>query len=933
MLGIMLQKILHKKWINLCLLLGCVLLVATAVSFPLYQGAAYDRMLQDTFRSAEAEDGTFPSVLSMTTVSKKEKDGSTIRRMEELLSGLAGTLHVTGRENISYYRLSRQAACSTMNRSDLGETEVRPGALSGLAEHAVMLSGEMYSESGMDEEGCIEVVISQACMVNLGVLTGETLVLKDLTDASGGQIKLVIKGVFGAADEKDAYWQVSPDDMENVCLMEPELFERMFTGENAGKYTITCSYYFLFQYDDLKSSQVSDLIETTDYLTQESPYRSTFDTPAYLTLLESYQKKQSRIQATLLILQIPVLILLGAFLFMISGQMYELEKNEISVIRSRGSSGAQIFRLYLYQNLFLTLLGGLLGIPLGEVFARILGSARNFLEFDTGVALTPHFTADVWGYAAAAMTGTLLIMTLPAVRHSRVTIVKLKQQRAVGRKSWWEKIFLDLILLFLSLYGYYSFRKNTDELAESVLTGQALDPLLYLTSSLFIVGMGLLALRLQPLLLKLVFTLGKRFWKPASYASFLENIKNGRKQQFIMLFLIMTISLGMYHAAAARTILQNTEDNVEYLDGCDVIIKEKWETQKDRNGAVTGLTEPDFDKYAALEWADGYTKVLYDTRGSVVVNSSMKLGGVTVMGIHTKQFGSITWVDQDLNGKHYYEYLNELALEPEGVLLSENFRGKQGLSVGDTITFANEEGTQIKGKILDFFSYWPGYVPETAVLNPDGSADSADNYMVVAGYNRLFQSFGLTPYEVWIGVKDGYDAEDVYDWIEENGLHLSKYVNRENDVESAVEDPLLQGTNGVLTMGFLVTLLLCTAGYLIYWIMSIRSREMVFGVLRACGMHRGELIHMLMNEQIFSGLFSVLAGIGIGRLTSVMFVPMLQEAYAASDQVLPMKLVMDSSDLLRLYGVIGGMMVLALGVLIFLLFHMNVTKALKLGEE
>ena len=45
----MLQKLWQKKWMNLSLLLGCILFVATAVSFPLYQKTAYDRMLQDEF--------------------------------------------------------------------------------------------------------------------------------------------------------------------------------------------------------------------------------------------------------------------------------------------------------------------------------------------------------------------------------------------------------------------------------------------------------------------------------------------------------------------------------------------------------------------------------------------------------------------------------------------------------------------------------------------------------------------------------------------------------------------------------------------------------------------------------------------------------------------------------------------------------------------
>ena len=90
---------------------------------------------------------------------------------------------------------------------------------------------------------------------------------------------------------------------------------------------------------------------------------------------------------------------------------------------------------------------------------------------------------------------------------------------------------------------------------------------------------------------------------------------------------------------------------------------------------------------------------------------------------------------------------------------------------------------------------------------------------------------------------------------------------------------------------------------------------------------------MLINEQIFSGVFSILAGIGIGKLTSSMFVPMLQQAYAATNQVLPMQLVVNSDDMVRLYSVIAAVMVVCFAVLILLLFKMNVAKALKLGEE
>ena len=46
-----------------------------------------------------------------------------------------------------------------------------------------------------------------------------------------------------------------------------------------------------------------------------------------------------------------------------------------------------------------------------------------------------------------------------------------------------------------------------------------------------------------------------------------------------------------------------------------------------------------------------------------------------------------------------------------------------------------------------------------------------------------------------------------------------------------------------------------------------------------------------------------------------------------------MRLVVNASDMNRLYGVIAGVMIFCLSVLILLIFKLNVTKALKLGEE
>lgn len=933
MFGIMLQKMWHKKWMNISLLLGCTLLIAIVVSFPIYRGAAYDRMLNDSFESYIQKNGKLPTTISGTVSVRKERGGATLTKMDQFPEWFYNAFSVDEVATFIYTDVANSEMTSDTKRADAKELSVRISAVDGLSDNAKMLAGEMYSDNGLTGDGAIECIVSQNCLVNLGLLVDEYFTFDSLTYTDGTPVRVYIKGVFDASDDPGYFWITKPDNFSDNLFCNPNVFREKFTGDNAYKFSLSKSVTVMFDCLNIKASDVENLTLNTEYLFNESSYQSVLKTPAYIELLDEFNIRVARISATLLILQVPVLAMLATFLFMISGQMYEMEKNEISVIKSRGSSKAQIIRLYFYQGLVITLGGAVFGLPLGGLFARVLGATRNFLEFDFDDMLPAGFTFEALIYMLVAILLCLLSITIPSIRHSNVSIVNLKQSKALRRKAWWEKLYLDIVFLGVSLYGFYSFKKNGAGLSGDVMAGESLDPLLYLSSSVFILGAGLFFLRIQPYLVKLIYTIGKKSWGPASHVSFLENIKNGRKQQLIMLFLIMTISLGMYHATVARTILDNAVENTGYLSGADVIIKEKWSEIVDQYGIGTGeYIVPNYAKYNSLEAAESFTRVIYEPKTTVITATGSTVNAI-LMGIHTKEFGTETMVGREYLEKHYYEYLNDLAAVENGVLVSKDFNTKLGYEIGDSINVSSAKKKTLSGKIVGFIDYFPGFSPIEKGLNPDGSAFSEDAFLVVTHYDYVNSKFGTTPYEVWIKLKDGYGEKDISDWITANKVTLSKYVNKANNLERTMQDPLLQGTNGVLTMGFVVTLILCGVGYLIFWVMSIRERELMFGVLRATGLHKSEIIKMLINEQIFSGLFSVIAGIGVGKITSTLYVPILQEAYASADQALPMKLITNASDMYRLYGVIAVVMIAVLCVLIAILSKMNVTKALKLGEE
>lgn len=925
------QKMWHKKWMNLSLLVGCILLISVCISFPMYRTASYDRMLRDEFTGALTKEGGWPCTIHSEIYAQRDKNG-TIKKMQNLLEKMDTELMVTSKEKIMYYSISRMELGSDIDREDAEGTSLRLGGITDMFNHIDLVAGELPSESGYASDGALEVLVSRNGLISQGLLLGERMTFKNLNDSKGKPISIVVKGVFDKKEEEDPYWDVINDNLANILLIDMDLFKSKFSDEHSSKYSIDCNYYLLFEYDDLSYDMVDHLIEKTEYYTQKSGFKSVIDFPSYMNILNSYSRKINRISATLLILQIPLLLMLCAFLFMISGQMYEMEKNEISVIKSRGSSRFQIFLIYVYQSLVLTITGLVAGIFLGMQFARVLGSTRNFLEFENINSLSIHIDNDVWMYAIFACALTFMSMSIPAIKHSKVSIVNLKQSRATSKKALWQKLYLDIVLIAVSLYGYYSFNKNSISLSESVLEGKSLDPLLYISSSLFILGLGLLFLRLQPIIIFVIYKIGEKFWGCASYVSFRENIRNSRKMQLIMLFMIITVSLGIFHATVARTILQNALDNEEYLTAGEVIIKENWPMGMDPTGVSTGYIEPDFTKYQHMDWADKVTRVYYFDN-AFISNKGNDRDVFTLMGIHTKEFGEMTKLSEGLNKESYREYLNLLAVEPNGVLASSNLMKNRGYKVGDIIYYKISSTQEASGKIIGFFDYWPGYAKSVFDLNPDGTAFEKENYMLVTHFSLLKNSFGTVPYEIWVDAKDDCEEADILEWIKAKKVPLVKYSNMKNQIEDTLMDPLLQGTNGILTLGFVVTLGLCAIGYLIYWVMAIKERELMFGVLRASGFHKLELIHLLLNEQIFTGILSVLSGIGIGKLTAKMFVPILQQAYASENQVLPMNLVTQSEDMIKIYIVISFAMLFSLGLLTVIILKMNVAKALKLGEE
>lgn len=968
MLKFVSQKMWNKKWIMLCLLIGNIFLISIACMNPLYSDAVQKKALASSMSQYIEENNRYPGTIvvdAAITVRKGENNADKFVEAKNYVEEIKENMGVSVKEYVNH-RYLPNIPCFTQSKygDSVAELTLSVGAIENVEEHINIVTGESFTD-GITEDGMVEAIISEKGLVTQKLLVGEVLEFEAIRDEDNKPLKVKIVGVFENSKENDLFWVNSPSTFTSEILIPNDIFAERYENFDDIQYALRGAFHILLDYEDMQENQLKDILEKTQNYKNIFKEDSAYTFRAYYEeILEEHVLERRMVSATLTVLQVPILVLLAAFIFMVSRQILEIEQNEISILKSRGASKKQILLTYLIQSSIVAGISLIIGIPLGAFLCQVLGSANSFLGFVSRRALDLHFTWKVALYALAAVVISIGAMILPVFKFADLTIVEQKQKRDLKKKTvWWQRYFIDVVCLIVSLYGLYSFNGQKDELAKKVAQGAGLDPLLFLSSSLFIIGASLVALRVIPFIINLIFKARKDKWSPSVYASFLRVLRTRNKQQFIMVFLMLTIALGIFNAYSARTINTNAEDKIRYSNGADVVLMEQWgEAEEEEEVSSTDLpeeietydqfednrddmeteveteevelVEPDFEKFQLIKGVEHVAKIYVDEAGTIPVasdESGIEAQTVTIMGVNTKDLGETGWFKDDLLPQHWYSYLNAISKNSSAILVSQNFREKLGYNIGDIITYSTGNGNQVRGVIYGFVEYWPTYNSVTVVQNADGTETELDHFMIVSHLSKLQASDGILPYYVWLDLKNS--TQGVYDFIGKNNIKLKSFTDSYAEIIELKNDPIIQGTNGILTVSFIVVLLLCGVGFLIFWILSIRSRALQFGIFRAMGMSMKEILTMLVGEQVFITGSSILVGTIIGLIASYLYIPLLQIAYGAADSMIPLEIESAGSDLVKIFVVVALIIGACMVVLGKIIKEIKISQALKLGED
>lgn len=981
LLRFLFRKMWNTRWLTFSTWAGLIVAVAFTTSIPMYADGALKRVIAS---SLQEENQGWPAgalLIRYQSIGSERPDVEDVKELDSFIEN-----RVSESIGFPYYDYVRTYSIRTANVSpenpELVDASISRrmsvASQSGLEDHIELVNGKMYSDTVQD--GYIEAIVLEDSMYRNYYRVGDVFKYA-VPGGSGVTLRIKVVGAFQPKADPTVnhrYWYQGLEGSVNTFFVSEKVFMEELLVNKKIPLDIG-NWYYNFNLSDIRASQLGPLASTLDRLDIElfQILKNTRIDISFRDMLDDFRRQSLQLQTLLFTLAAPMIAMVFYYIAMNSRQSLERQKSDVAVLRSRGASTRQIFFVYLLEGLLLGATALVIGPMIGWFMAKSIGASNGFLTFVNRKSIPVDVSLGTLAYGIAAVAIALAASLIPAISYARSSIVNLKQQMArADRKPIWQRWFLDVLLIAVSAYGWYLFYERQFLTIQTGLDVNQIqvNPFLFFVPALTIFSLGLFFLRLFPWILRLVGWLGKTFLPLPLYLTLTQLSRSAKSYYPLMLLLILTLGLGVYNSSSARTIDLNSTERLLYQFGADVRIQTVWEASPaftppapgagnpgggqspgggqgqnpgggnngggnpgtgnpggNPGGAPGGnpgqtpsapptmlYREPPFEVFKELPGVQAATRVL-QTRGNAVVSGRTAGQGI-VVGIDNTSFGDVAWFrDNKLLPLHPNYYLSWLGYFDNAVLVPKNFAEKHQLKPGDVMNISIQQQS-LEFVVVGTVPYWPSQYPDEMPF-------------FVVNLDYIYDQVPIIPYEVWLKMEDLALVTPVIEALAEKGIEVADVQDVRTELVRQERHPSRGGVFGILSLGFLVSVLVSLVGYILFWFLNLSSRVVQFGILRAMGLSRKQLTGMLLLEQIFTAGLSIVLGILIGKLASLLYLPFLQTSGDAATQVPPFRVIFDSRDSLQLYAIIGFMMLTGAALLFMHIRRLRVHQAVKLGEE
>ena len=663
-------------------------------------------------------------------------------------------------------------------------------------------------------------------------------------------------------------------------------------------------------------------------------------------LVAMIQRQLQLLAQPLYIIVAQVVVLALLFVVAMAALLVEAQAGELATLKSRGADIVQILMPFVLQG------GALAAIAAvaGPVLAAALSLAVVRMYVPGAGSLAPGYLAhtiapqSVTRPALAGAALGVLALVVAAWQAARLDVLAFRREQGrATHVALWRRYYLDLILAAVCMLGYLELGQFGGLDVRAQLGQQApsagADPFLLAAPALLLVAGALLVLRLFPLAARLGAALLGRGRGASGVLAFAQAARGGA--QFTRLALLLTLAIGMalFALTFQASLGENATQKAAFVVGGD-----------ERDTLVQPLTIQTITLLRQMRALPGVTAAMPAYRGTASVNPAAGTVSAGVLGVDPANFARVAYWRADYAEQPLVALMDQLRAHPQGpdagdrdhplwALVDRTFAADNFVAPGAIFTLnpaeASDTTTRVYFRVEAVVSYIPTMTDPTTAGNI--LVDQHD-YVTALLNPNLVNSQIAGPNEFWLRTTGtpGDNARRAHT-IQSTLLPIASVQDRRALADALRTEPLNAGMSGLLLVGALTAALLAVLGSLVQAAVTARQRVTQFAILRTLGADGGQLLGILLSQQVIVFACGLVGGTLLGLVLATATLPFLQfstqVANAAVLRMPPYTLVLNPAPIAAFYGVLALACLLALAISTRIATRTGLGRALRIGED
>jgi len=659
-LPIVIRRVKANARLLLAVIIGAVLAAAIMSTTSIYTDAIRDLGLKYAIEN-RGEDEINITVASSSQTSradvfKKNQDFIETTAKRQLGSVLDGGFTEIGRSATFF-----PTAPGDEVSKDEGRRRSHFIFVSGLQDH-IDVQGRLPAEASPPGDAApnVEVAVGSETAQRLGIAIGNKFDLHPFWRLDADPVRVTVVGIVTQKDPDEAYW-IKQTELFSVKTASWDTIPFLISQDTFFKAVAPylpdmISDYTTLIYVDAGAINARNADSVASSLTSfqtslNSNVTRTSMTTQLPDVLKTFDEKLffTRIPLLVLVLQIAAIVLY--YLFMVSTMLVERQGGEIALLKSRGATTAQVMKIYFIEGLAIFLIAIAVGPPLAATVISFLGQTPPFADLTGGSNLTVTLSPGAYLWAGGGALLAFVTLMVPAYLATRSTIVHQRAASArPSKQPFFMRFYLDLGLAGAGAILLYQLDRRGSLVTHGFFGDQSVDPVMLLAPAFFILTVGIVFLRLFPLVLRVLAWAVARAQGAAIIIGMWQLVRNPVHYSRLVLLLMLATAVGMFAASFGATLDTSYADRAYYQSGAS------WRLTDTRTLPSAG---PDGSAQDAAQriGADGATAVFRasGSQGALISRTS-----VDILGVDPDTFADVAYYRGDFSKDSLRSMLGKL---------------------------------------------------------------------------------------------------------------------------------------------------------------------------------------------------------------------------------------------------------------------------------